>query len=152
MAYWAVARLEPQRESGFTVYFPRLREQRIRHGRKITVTPPLFPGYLFLQIVNGWWKARWSFGIASLIMDGSGPARVADGIIDEIRSRERGGLVELLSPRLRTGDAVRVTRGPLCGLDGLYAGQAPHERVAILLTLLGGERRVILAKDDVEPV
>jgi hypothetical protein len=31
-----------------------LREQRRRHGRKITATPPLFPGYAFVLIVSGW--------------------------------------------------------------------------------------------------
>ena len=43
---------------------------------------------------------------------------------------------------------MRAVRGPLSGLGGLYAGQAPHERVAILLTLLGGLRRVTLAQKD----
>jgi hypothetical protein len=31
----------------------------------------------------------------------------------------------------------------------LYAGQAPHERVLILLTLLGAARQVTLAAADV---
>ena len=84
MAYWACARLMPQREAlachclglaGFTVYLPRLREQRVSRGRRITAKPPLFPGYLFLQVVNGWWDARWSAGVHGLIMDGALPAR-----------------------------------------------------------------------------
>ena len=37
------------------IYQPLLREQRRSHGRKITVTPPLFPGYLFVWVVRGWW-------------------------------------------------------------------------------------------------
>jgi hypothetical protein len=51
---------------------------------------------------------------------------------------------------LRRGDRVRVLRGPFCELEGLFAGQAAHDRVAILLSLLGGHQRVTLPKDDVE--
>ena len=51
--YWAAAQLQPRREAlaahcltlaGFTVYTPRLREQRVLRGRRVEVNPPLFPG------------------------------------------------------------------------------------------------------------
>jgi hypothetical protein len=66
--YWCCAQVEPRRErlasyclglAGYEIYQPLLREQRRgSHGRKITVTPPLFPGYLFVWVVRGWWDAR----------------------------------------------------------------------------------------------
>jgi hypothetical protein len=44
--------------AGYKVYQPLLREQRRSHyGRKIIATPPLFPGYLFVWVVKGWWDA-----------------------------------------------------------------------------------------------
>jgi transcriptional antiterminator RfaH len=139
--------------AGFTVYLPRLREYRRSHGRKIEVRPPLFPGYAFIAIELQWHAARWSPGVLALIMDGTGPARVADAIIDGIRARERGGLVELApAPGLRPGDRVRVTAGPLAGLAGLYDGMRPRERVLVLLTVLGACRRVELGADDIEAV
>ena len=162
MAYWAVARLEPHRErlalhclglAGFETYFPRLREKRMSHGRRIEVRPPLFPGYCFLTIEAQWHAARWSVGILGLIMDGIRPAKVADSVIEEIRSRERGGLVEL--PRrdgLKAGDQVRILTGAFAGHSGLYAGMRPHERVLVLLAVLGGQQRVELAKDAVEAI
>jgi hypothetical protein len=45
---------------------------------------------------------------------------------------------------------VRILRGPLEGRLGLYAGMRPHERVLVLLALLGGAQRVVLAQKDVE--
>jgi hypothetical protein len=45
---------------------------------------------------------------------------------------------------------VRVLHGPFANRVGLYAGMKPRERVAVLLTLLGGSRRVELADGDVE--
>jgi transcriptional antiterminator RfaH len=161
MSFWCVARLEHHREqlalhclglAGYATYFPRLRERRISHGRKIEVRPPLFPGYAFVVIEHQWHTARWSIGVAGLIMDGVGPARVADSIIAEIRSREVGGLIELPKRKLVPGDRVRVTTGPLRGFDGLYAGQRARERVLVLLAVLGGRQRVILPKDDVQAV
>jgi transcriptional antiterminator RfaH len=132
---------------------PRLRERRRRNGRLIETRPLLFPGYGFVLVVGGWWQARWSIGVAGLIMDGAGPARVADSIIDGIRARERNGLVELAPPPgLRPGDRVRVTAGPFAGHLGLYAGMRPRERVLVLLQLLGSAQRVELGKDDVEAV
>jgi transcription antitermination factor NusG len=112
------------------------------------VTSALFSNYLFVHIEFGWWAARWCSGVAGLIMDGSQPAKLADAIVDEIRSRERNGCVVLPEqPRLQRGDSVRIVRGALAGLPGLVDGLRPHERVAVLLAVLG---RVTLSAADVE--
>jgi transcriptional antiterminator RfaH len=156
--YWACARLEPRREAvaahflaaaGYQTYLPRLRERRRRNGHLIETRPLLFPGYGFVLVVGGWWQARWSPGVANLIMNGAGPAHVPDNVVAEIRARERNGLIELPRRALVSGDRVRVMQGPLRGLEGLYGGQAPRERVAILLSALG---RVVVKRDDVEPI
>ena len=162
MTYWCAARLLPNRErlalhclglAGFEAYLPRLRVARVSHGRKIEIRPPLFPGYCFLLVTLQWHGARWSPGVAGLIMDGLSPARVSDSVIAEIRSRERGGLIDLPRPSgLRPGERVRILRGPFSGHLALYAGMTSRERVAILLMLLGGQRRIDLPKGDVEAV
>ena len=86
-------------------------------------------------------------------MDGLLPARVPDAVIGEIKSRERNGFVELPKPRgLVPGMRVRVISGPLSEKIGLLAALRPHERVLILLSLLGGEQRVDLAQNAVEVI
>jgi transcriptional antiterminator RfaH len=162
MSYWAVARLEPHRErlalhclglAGFETYFPRLRERRIRAGRKTEVLVSLFPGYCFLTIEAQWHAARWTAGVLGLIMNGMEPAHVPDSVIAEIRSRERGGLIELApSLPLRRGARVRILHGPFTGHLAIFADMRPRQRVEILLRLLGGEQRVTLAKKDIEVV
>jgi len=157
--YWCCAHLRPRQErlaihclelGGYQVYLPRLREQRVSYGRKIETRPPLFPGYAFVAIEARWHAVRWGVGIIGLIMAGAAPARVPDGVIAELRSRERGGLVELpRQPALRPGGRVRIAHGPLQGCVGLVAGMRAGERVEILLALLG---RVVLTKDAIEVV
>ena len=75
-------------------------------GRRVEVTPALFPGYLFIAIVLQWHGARWCPGVLNLIMAGDGPARVPDAVITELRDSERDGLMSSPSPR-DFGTAIR---------------------------------------------
>jgi hypothetical protein len=50
-------------------------------------------------------------------------------------------------PALHPGDPVRIARGLLRGLTGLHAGLRGHERVIVLLQILG---HMTLPRDDVE--
>ena len=157
MPYWSVAQLEANRErlaqhclelAGFPVYAPRVAVT----AKTRRTTALLFPGYAFVQIVHGWWHARWSAGVLRLILSGDAPARVPDHVIAELRGRERNGLVVLPQPpRLKRGDHLRIVAGPFQGRLALYAGQAPHQRVMVLLAILGGQRRVEMPKQNVAP-
>jgi transcriptional antiterminator RfaH len=160
-SFWC-ARLMPRREAlalhclalaGFETYCPRLRAQRVSHGRRIEVRPLLFPGYCFVWIELQWHAARWAPGTLGLIMNGAGPARVPEAVIAELRDREVDGLIELPKPpRLKPGDRVRIISGPFRERLALYEGQTAHERVAVLLQLLGGQHRTELPADAIEPV
>ncbi len=160
MAYWACARLESQREAvaqhflklaGYQVYIPKIREQRLRRSRRVEVISPLFPAYGFIAIEGQWHSARWSIGVTAIIMDGEAPAKVSDQVIDEIRRREVRGAVELPQvPGMKIGERVRVLGGPFQGELGLYAGMRPHERVEVLLAMLGGQRSVTLPRSGIE--
>src|SRR5262249_53356348 len=160
--YWAAAQLRPSQTrlalhclalAGYAVYVPRLRVRRARRGHDVEAAPLLFPGYAFVQVVLQWRAAHYAPGVIRLVQDGQQPARVPDAVITELKGRERDGLIELPKPRiLQAGDPVRIRRGPFAGHLALYAGMAPHERVAVLLALLGGAQRVTLAGSDVEVV
>jgi transcriptional antiterminator RfaH len=162
MTYWCCAQTVPARESaaqhflqiaGYTTYLPRLRVMRPSHGRRIETKPVLFPSYLFVLITEGWWAARWCPNVIRLLTAGEGPMHVPDAVVDAIRSRERNGLVELpRRDRLKPGDRVKITRGPLREQIGLYEGMRGNERVLVLLALLGSSQKVELAVGDIEAV
>jgi transcriptional antiterminator RfaH len=163
MPYWACAQLEPNRErlaahflglAGFEVYRPLLRTRRISRGRRVAVVHALFPCYAFVWIQLQWHAARWCPGVVRLVTAGGVvPAAVPDSVIGALRAREVGGLIEL--PRreeFRMGEAVRVTAGPFSGRLAIYDGMSGAERVTVLLSLLGGERRLTLRAGDIEAV
>jgi transcriptional antiterminator RfaH len=162
VGYWAACRLQVHREAlalhclglnGYETYYPRLRDRRIRFGRTIENRPAVFPGYAFVLIQLQWHSARWAPGTLGLIMDGIQPAKVPDPVIEEIRSRERDGLIDLPKPPpLRRGARVRILRGPFTGHLAIFADMRPRQRVEILLQLLGGQQRVELPKADIEAV
>ena len=163
--YWAVARLKTGQEGlalhsltriGYVTYFPRTIERRTIRGRQIVRVVALFPSYVFVQIEAQWHAARWAYGVAALILDGSVPAKVPEHEIASLRSRERDGFIVLQPPpkprSLRRGDSVRVIAGPLIGFNGLVEGMASRDRIILLLRMLGGPQRVTLPKGDVAAV
>jgi transcriptional antiterminator RfaH len=158
MAYWTVAQLVPNRTSlalhtlthaNFTVYAPKIRERRVIRGHKTEVFSPLFPGYAFVLIALQWHAARWCPGVVRLVMDGLQPAKVPDSVIKEIQDRERNGAIQLPGCALKHGDRVRILAGPFRGHLAIYAGMTTHERVAVLLQILGGQQRVTLSERDI---
>jgi hypothetical protein len=159
LSYWAVARTEPNREAlarselgrrGYEVYCPHISEKTVRRGRTVVVIKSLFVNYLFLVIDTQFYNAMWCPGVSTLLLDGERPAQVPVAVIDDLRSRERNGLITLpRPPRFQPGEPVRVTRGLFIGRLGLYEGQRSQERIAILLASLG---RIELAAGDVAAV
>jgi transcriptional antiterminator RfaH len=157
MSYWACAQLEANRErsalhclglAGYQTYLPRIRVRRITQSHKVSVrTSSLFPSYAFVLIELQWHAARWSPGVLRLVLDGDRPARVPDKVIADLKGRECDGLVELPPPpSFHPGDPVRIVGEVFTGQLALFEGQRPHERVAVLLQLLG---RVELAKRNI---
>jgi transcriptional antiterminator RfaH len=144
----AKAAVNLQRQ-GFAIYLPRYLKQR-RHARKVDVAPkPLFPRYMFVGIDMAgqrWRSIQSTFGVARLVSSGDEPARVPDGIIEAIRAREdERGFVRIENkPAFVRGDKVRILGGAFSDTAGLFEGLADHDRVSILLDMLGRKVRVLL--------
>jgi transcriptional antiterminator RfaH len=161
-SYWCCAQHETNRQhlavhtlglNHYETYIPRIRTQRTTATRKTLEVPaPLFPGYLFIKIVEGrWWDARWSVGVCRIILDGNRPAVVPDAVIDGIRAREVDGLIQLAPPppEFSRGDRLRILQGAFAGQIVLFEGMTSRQRVEVLLILLGSPRRVTLPRADV---
>ena len=151
MAYWGVAQTESQREKtaamfleddGYEIYLPKVRASK----REV----PLFPGYLFVWIVDRWYSIENTIGVVRLLSTGDVPSRVPDKEIRKFKSWEREGIVHLPKKRvLKRGDTMQILCGTFKDHVALYDGMLPHERIAVLLNLMGAQRRVELDRVDV---
>jgi transcriptional antiterminator RfaH len=142
------------RRQGFEIYLPLYLKRR-RHARKVEMVPaPLFPRYLFIALdrtTQQWRKIRSTYGVSHLVCHGDEPATMPGRVISELRAREDDrGFIELdCAPAFAPGDSVRVLDGVLNTFTGLFERMADHERVAILLDLLGRKVRVVLDLDSI---
>ena len=113
----------------------------------------LFPGYLFARLQDtDWGTVRRAQGVRSLVRMGDRPARVDEWIIEGIRLRmNEDGLCEPQKPAYSDllPDTLVEIRSGLTGIfiEGLNGG----ERVALLMNIMGCDRRVILDRADVTP-
>ena len=139
---------------GYEIYLPRYLKRR-RHARKVDFTAkPLFPRYMFVAIdmaTQRWRSIQSTFGVARLVSNGDDPASVPEGVVHALRAREDDkGFVRLDSkPAFVPGDRVRVLAGAFMDSAGLFNGLADHDRVSILLEMLGRKVRVLLDADMV---
>lgn len=166
MALWFVARTQSNRErwaaenvqrQGHTPYLPIILEthhQKVGHDRiKLFRGRPLFPGYLFVQtIAEQWHFLTGTFGISGVVPGtASRPATVSDSIIQGLRAREVGGVVQL-PPRISfgVGTQVRVTAGAFKDRIGVVDGMPDAARRKVLLDFLGRKTSILVAESVLE--
>ena len=137
---------------GFTVYLPRYLKRR-SHARKVdTVARALFPRYLFVAIdlaTQRWRAIQSTLGVSHLVGWSGQPASVEDGVINALKGREdEGGFVKLARrSAFSPGDKVRIVEGAFIDNLAFVEGVSDHERVAVLLDLLGRKVRVLVGAD-----
>lgn len=155
---WILAVTQPRREKwaaenvkrqGLECYLPMLApECSGKHARFV----PLFPRYLFVEIVQAWHFLLSTYGVQTVVVNGVSPVRVPRRIITDLKARENEqGYIHLPErQRFNRNDPVRVSAGPFAGRIGLYAGQTAANRVRVLLECLGGRVPMLLAENQVE--
>lgn len=139
----------------FEVFLPRY-QKKCRHARKVTlVAAPLFPNYLFVRLNpqrQRWRSINGTRGVIRVIASQDGPIPVPDALIAILHRRldPQGFVTMSLRPNFVPGDAIRIRSGSFAEAIGLFDGFRDHDRIAVLLELLGGRVRVVLDEDLVE--
>jgi transcriptional antiterminator RfaH len=139
---------------GFGTYLPRYLKRR-RHARRTeTVPTPLFPRYLFVNFNSGaqrWRNIQSTIGVQNLVCQGEQPAALPEDVINDLRCREdERGFIRLdTRPSFNPGDKIRVVEGVFSFHSGLFEEMTDHERVTILLDMLGRKVRIILDTDSI---
>lgn len=152
------------RRLGFDVHWPR---EVVRTRWHDDVLKPYLPGYMFALMERG--RASWSdlpmkvpqvlsvVGVREFGKPAHPPrgfvrgliARCGDAIDGIIPAREDVE-VERIARCYQQGDVVRISAGPMEGLEAVVSADR-GDRVVVMLRLLGIERPVALPKGATEP-
>jgi transcription elongation factor/antiterminator RfaH len=137
------------------VMLPLAKVRVRRWGRLVESVTPLFPCYLFarLDLTREYGRIRYTRGVRELVHFGAQAAIVPEWTISELKRRCAAGPVELPARELAPGERVRVVAGPLRDFEGIFERPlSGGERIAILLSLIGGAVRTMLPASMVVPV
>lgn len=135
---------------GFNFYNPRYARKVVSaRGRVTDQIFQLFPDYLFVAVVDGWRSLKSTIGVRQVLMaESEKPGLLSDDVITELRAREGDDGLVVMSSRFALGQRVEVKAGPFNFELGIYDGQKDEERVYVLMSLLGAQRRLIMKERD----
>ncbi|HKQ31149.1 MAG TPA: transcription/translation regulatory transformer protein RfaH [Burkholderiales bacterium] len=140
---------------GYRTYLPLVSQARRRNGRRVAVIGPMFPRYLFICLDRGsddWGPIRSSRGVVSLVRFGSAAAKVPDSLIAALNARENESGLQALPPEeYRSGSRVRIMEGSFSGYQAVFLAKTGHDRVVLLLDILGKHTRATVRADAIEP-
>jgi transcriptional antiterminator RfaH len=166
---WILATTQARREMfaaenicrlGFDVYLPKIGDIKYVSAldhKKVIRVKPLFPRYLFVNTPDRWKFLLGTWGVTGVVLRGESPDMVPDKVIDQMRQREDPeGLISLPKlydgHRFKVGQKVTIRDGSsVSGLQGVYQGMSPHQRVRVLLEFMGRKTTFLIAEHAIEP-
>jgi transcription antitermination factor NusG len=137
-------------QRGITNFLPLYQVQRRWKQRLAQVLLPLFPSYLFVHIaLQDRFRILGLPGIVSLVSFNNVPAAVPESQIESLKQAVIMGRAE---PHvyLHSGKRVRVTAGPLVGLEGIVIEIKNKVQVIVSFEWMARSVAVSLDAADVE--
>jgi len=133
------------RAQDIDVYLPEITVQQ-KSGTK---RKPFFPCYLFARVdprSPTLTDVRWTPGLRCIVRSGHRPVPVPDAVVEHIRRRLQQLGTLKPADRFQEGDVVRITSGPLEGLEAIFDRRvSARGRVRIFLELMN---RLVAAEVD----
>ena len=162
MERWYALYTKPKKErqvheqlqgQGIETYLPTVRRKVQRRDRPERII--YFPCYLFARLdfdTVPRSSIAWMPGIRNIVSFGDQPAIVADELVDMIRNRLEK-TEEIGYGKLKQGDRVRITSGPLRDLEAVFERPlSPAARIRILLDVMGRMTPVDIDYSDIVPL
>jgi transcriptional antiterminator RfaH len=162
MQKWYTVMAKPRKEQtsvffleqvGIETYYPEVNECLSVKGRRCVRRVSLFPGYFFARFDHDKQYRIVSYcrGVRKIVTFGQVPAEVEPDLLDDIRRRLSRQDIISITPRPTQGEVVRISHGPLAGIEGMFDScLSGKERVVVLLRALSYQGRVIIKLSDIE--
>ena len=137
----------------FEVFLPVYRAVHKWKDRNQTVTLPLFPCYLFLRMeLARKVEILRTAGVLWMVENGGQACSVPDEEVESVRRICSSGSRFQPHPYLKEGDFVRIRKGPLLGVEGVFQRTKNDYRVIVSVGLLRQGVAVEVDLADVERV
>ena len=122
----------------YATYMPVYRVRRQRSDRVVEIDRPLFASYVFcrLDTTERLLPVLTTPGVVSLVGFGRQPAPIPDAEIEAVRKLLASGCGAEPYPFVREGESIRISGGPLKGLEGILIKKRTELRMVVSVTLL----------------
>lgn len=138
---------------GFETFLPLYRARHRWQDRIKEISVPLFPGYLFVMGRNDEWLSILTTpGVCRIVSCGDGPAAVPFSEIEAVRRVIESTLRVEPHPFLKSGDRVRVTCGPIAGVEGILLRKKNITRLVVSVEMLGKSAAVEVDVTSIERI
>jgi transcription antitermination factor NusG len=140
---------------GFTTYLPLLREVHQWKDRRKLIEVPAFSGYLFLHYepnLRNRVKVLETNGVVRLLGGNHAPSPISEVEIEAVRRTLGSNLPCDRCDALTPGALVKVTRGPLAGVQGRLARIKNGLRLIVTISVFSQAISAELSLGDVEAV
>ena len=157
---WYVAHVKPRREKklaefcereGFAFALPCYDSTRKYRGKSVVFHKPLFPGYVFLQLLKPNVSTVQQSDLIANLLDVFDQTTL-DRQLKEIFAALESGLVVKVAPNIGKGTRVRIKSGPLQGIEGLVETRSGVSFVMLRLDFINQAAGVKVEADMIEPV
>ena len=138
----------------FDVYQPLVRAVHKWKDRRKIVETPVFSCYVFVRFADcepARLRVLRTPGVVGILGGGRGPEAIPDQQIEAVRRMVETSPCSV-HPLLREGSPVRVVRGPLEGIEGLFLRAKSACRLVVSLPLLSLSLVAESYAADVEPL
>ena len=157
---WFVAHTRPRCEKklaeycareGFATTLPCYRSVRKYRGKVVTFQKPLFPGYLFLQLLPHERSKVYASDYVANLLNVVDQELFARQLGDILRALETN-LEVRLAPQIQAGSRVLIKSGPLRGMEGWVQQRSGAVQVLLRLDFIGQAAAVKVEATDLELV
>ena len=155
---WYVAHTRPRCEKkltgycqreGLAVTLPLFRSVKKYRGKTATFEKPLFPGYVFLQLLPEHTRRVHQSDYVANLLDVPDQKTFEEQLNDILAALETN-LEICLAPQIKEGARVRIKSGPLRGMEGFVERRSGQVMVMLRLDFIRQAAAVKMEAGDLE--
>jgi transcription antitermination factor NusG len=118
-------------------YLPLYRSIRRWKDRRVTLSLPLFPSYVFVRLASRDRSLVFQIpGVVRLLGNNGAPSALPDGEIEALRDGLNQSITAEPHPYLQAGRRVQIKSGPLRGIEGIVVRRKGNLRLVVSIDLL----------------